>query len=426
MIRSVSNFSEASADLLSELFWQSSMRIAIIDDLCRIVLTSKAFRDAFAHQIRVEDGSELICFERRDGDKTFRVRLAGLPPGERLAINVKLPFAGVESRIQLEVSALHSHREARRLFLTEWIPEGNGESLSKAALEIEQNYRELQENLPVGVYRALSSGLIQTCNSALIRMMRYETFEELQKARLADVWVDPSQRERMIEKLREDGFVLGYQVRLRRADATELIASFDARGTFDGDGRLLYFDTIVQDITRRVEAKRELERLARTDSLTGLYNRQHLMAKLEAERVRAERYDRPLSVMLIDLDHFKQVNDGHGHLAGDAVLISAATVIRNTLRETDFVGRYGGEEFLVVLPETELKGALDLAERLRRAMADTGHMLPDGNVLEVTCSIGVAEAIFDEIEDIIDLADSAMYSAKRSGRNMVMRCRTTP
>ena len=400
------------------------MRVAIMDGRARIVITSKSFRDAFPTVIDVADGWELVTLEGRlDGD-TLPDRLFKIPPGERMNLTVRVPFAGVENTIRIEVAGLHSKYRGRQLYLTEWIAEGDREAFSRSMVQIEESYRELQENLPVGVYRAVEEGLIQTTNSALIRMMGFESFEALQSARLHEVWVHPEQRTMMIGRLREEGFVLGYEVTLRRADGTELEASFDARGTFDSEGNLVYFDAIVQDITEKVQAQRKLEQMARTDSLTGLYNRQHLMERFEDELARSSRYNRSLSVMMIDLDHFKQVNDGYGHLAGDDVLAAAATVIDETLRETDFVGRYGGEEFLAVLPETPLEGALDLAERLRGAMEDTCHWMPCGDELEVTCSIGVAEAVCDEVEDIIDLADSAMYAAKRAGRNTVMSCMT--
>lgn len=273
----------------------------------------------------------------------------------------------------------------------------------------------------MGIYRADEKGILQTANSALIRIMGYDSFEELQNVSLKDVWVDPEQRIRMIERLRKEGSVLNYEVHLRRRNGDELIASFDARGTFDAEGRLVHFDTIVQDITRRIQAKMELERLARTDSLTGLFNRQYLMERFEEEIARAGRYDRPLAVMLIDLDHFKVVNDTHGHLAGDAVLVSAVSSITGILRETDFAGRYGGEEFCVVMPETSIQGAVELAERLREAMEETDHILSTGSKLRVTCSIGVSEVSSGSVEETIALADLALYAAKRSGRNRVER-----
>ncbi|MBN2608589.1 MAG: diguanylate cyclase, partial [Candidatus Fermentibacteraceae bacterium] len=408
-------------ELLQELFWRSSLRVAVIDRSGRLFLTSKAFRDAFSSVIGVADGYEILEFDYGSGSRVYLERLAGLLPGEAFSSSMKLPFAGVESEIRVETSALFSKREQESLFLTEWIPSADSGTSALALEEIEQKYRNLQENLPVGIYRADQGGLLQTANSALIRMMGFDSFEELQQARLKEVWVDPGQRVKMIRRLRSEGSVLGYQVNLRRKNGEELIASFDARGTFDAEGRLVYFDTIVQDITSREMAKRELEKLARTDSLTGLLNRQHLMERLEEEMDRTFRYRRPLSLMIVDLDHFKDVNDNHGHLVGDAVLKAAATRISETLRKTDFAGRYGGEEFCVVLPETGLKGATGLAERLRKSMEGSRHPMDDGTELRITCSIGVAEASCRDIEETIAVADAALYLAKRSGRNRVER-----
>ena len=412
--------SDYSDELLTELFWKSSLRIAVLDSRARIVLTSKAFRDSFPQLVGIsEDGSEVLIFPHEDVHVSYFERLAVLPPGDRSSFLIRLSFAGVETIFRIETTSLYSKRNNNPVFLAEWVPADDPETISHALAEIEHKYRNLQENLPVGIYRGTGNGLLQTANSALIRMMGFDSFEDLQNVSLEDVWVDTEQRAKMIERLRKEGSVLNYEVHLRRKNGDELIASFDARGSFDAEGKLVYFDTIVQDITRRVQAKMELERLARTDCLTGLFNRQYLMERFEEEIVRAKRYDRPLTAMLIDLDYFKVVNDTHGHLAGDAVLVSAVSSITGILRETDFAGRYGGEEFCVVMPETDIQGAEELAERLRKAMEETRHILPDGSDLCITCSIGVTEVSSGSVKETIALADSALYIAKRSGRNRV-------
>lgn len=414
--------SDVSDEFLQEVFWTSSLAVAVISREGRLFLTSKAFRDSFFGMIEFyeEKQCELLRFRGSSEEEPFLGRLASVPPGERFSYSLTVPFAGVESEVEVQVSALRSRRGNEPLFLTEWIPAADDETFRKVLNEIEQKYRNLQENLPVGIYRAGEDGVLKTANRALVGMMGFDSFEELQNAQLQDVWVDIEQRTEMIDRLRNEGSVLNYQVNLRRRDGSELIASFDARGTFDSDGKLVYFDTIVQDITSRVLAKRELERLARTDSLTGLLNRQRLMERLEKEVERATRYGRPLSVMIMDLDHFKEVNDNYGHLAGDSVLVSTAKTVSSTLRATDFAGRYGGEEFCVVLPETGMDGAADLAQRLREAVENKEHYI-DGASLTVTCSIGVAEAESGDVEETIAMADAALYLAKGSGRNRVER-----
>ena len=164
-----------------------------------------------------------------------------------------------------------------------------------------------------------------------------------------------------------------------------------------------------------------LEALAHTDSLTLVLNRRALVSRLVAEVDRARRYQSVVTILMIDLDHFKGVNDTYGHLAGDQVLRDVAAVLQHEMRSVDIVARYGGEEFVVVLPETATDGAVAFAERLRerieaRAFESTGH------ALLLTASIGVAtfpSARVASMEDLLARADEALYRAKADGRNRV-------
>jgi diguanylate cyclase (GGDEF)-like protein len=176
------------------------------------------------------------------------------------------------------------------------------------------------------------------------------------------------------------------------------------------------------NLLKAQEAEEELGKLAATDVLTGLLNRGAFFRQADAELARARRYGRPLAVIALDVDHFKQVNDTRGHAAGDAVLRSVAQLWRETLRVTDCMGRMGGEEFCVVLPETGIDTALALAERLR-ADLERVRMAPPYEDVAVTVSIGVSMLADSDqrIQDAIARADSAMYDAKRDGRNCVRR-----
>lgn len=161
---------------------------------------------------------------------------------------------------------------------------------------------------------------------------------------------------------------------------------------------------------------RELEIAARTDRLTQLNNRHQLDDVMERELLRFQRSRKPFSVLLIDCDYFKSVNDDHGHQVGDLVLIEMARVLRQTVRVTDTVGRWGGEEFLVIMPETELYGALQVGEKIRQAI--DAHVFP--TVGHRTASFGAAELrSADDIKGIIARADEALYLAKANGRNRV-------
>lgn len=178
------------------------------------------------------------------------------------------------------------------------------------------------------------------------------------------------------------------------------------------------FKLVVLDALEKAFHQTLLEQGSK-DGLTGLSNRRAIMSELGSRFQVANRYGRPLSVILCDLDLFKKVNDTHGHPAGDAVLRIFAEVTAQTFREPDLVGRIGGEEFLVLLPETEIEGALVGAERLRRALEATPVDIGGGTLLRVTCSLGVAARRDDDPEPgaLVGRADAALYKAKAAGRN---------
>ncbi len=169
------------------------------------------------------------------------------------------------------------------------------------------------------------------------------------------------------------------------------------------------------------EQYNKLRWLALTDELTGLINRRHFMERAAQEIQRARRYQRSLSVLMMDLDRFKLINDRYGHAVGDQVLAATGEVIRKTLRSTDIAGRYGGEELCFLLPDTDTQGAVLLAERIRRALAAHSFSTADGVTFQVTCSIGVTTLGSDVTDhlSIISQADLAMYQAKAAGRNRV-------
>ena len=200
----------------------------------------------------------------------------------------------------------------------------------------------------------------------------------------------------------------------RLATATDLTASVDT-GKVD-DARLR------AGFGRLAERMGQAWTLATVDLLTGALNRQALLARLEEELDRAARYQRPCSIVLVDLDHFKRVNDTHGHMAGDAVLREVAErPDQPTSASVDLVGRYGGEEFMIVMPETDADAAAASAEKLRRLVGSRQVRLEDGHVLAVTLSAGVAGGLgqFLQLDALVRDADAALYSAKSLGRDQV-------
>ncbi|GLH65823.1 GGDEF domain-containing protein [Geothrix edaphica] len=214
--------------------------------------------------------------------------------------------------------------------------------------------------------------------------------------------------------LEDLGSTNGTLVNGERADGVVMLRAGD-RLTFGGH----VLKVVAMDPLERAFHETLLD-LSTKDPLTGLANRTRALGEFQTRFGLSVRYRRPLSVLMCDLDHFKQINDAHGHGAGDFVLQIFGERLRATLREADVAGRIGGEEFLVILPETDLNGAQPFAERLRKAIAAAPVPLP-GCDLEVTCSLGIAERVPGDLDagHMLARADAGLYRAKMEGRNRV-------
>ncbi|MCF2945637.1 sensor domain-containing diguanylate cyclase [Paenibacillus tarimensis] len=190
--------------------------------------------------------------------------------------------------------------------------------------------------------------------------------------------------------------------------------------TIQDDGLLSGRMVVLRDITERKEMERQLRELSVTDELTRLHNRRYFDIKFREETIRSERFAHPLSLVLIDLDHFKQVNDTHGHLAGDMVLKQVAAAIQQEVRQTDYCARFGGEEFALLLPETDEDGAVDVAERISQRIKAL-----DFGSFSVTASFGIMTQSSDfDIQPMIEQADQALYQAKDNGRDQICVARS--
>lgn len=188
----------------------------------------------------------------------------------------------------------------------------------------------------------------------------------------------------------------------------------------DKKGRVTHFATIGRDLTATKRLQEELRQMASTDPLTGLLNRRRFLEQAESDFQRSLRYQHELAVVMLDIDHFKTINDTRGHFTGDQVLVAMSRSTESLLRNTDIMGRWGGEEFAILMPETPLAGAAILAERLREELARLVVTTSSGD-LRFTVSAGVAARgkTDADVTDIMQRADTALYAAKEHGRNRI-------
>jgi diguanylate cyclase (GGDEF)-like protein/PAS domain S-box-containing protein len=207
--------------------------------------------------------------------------------------------------------------------------------------------------------------------------------------------------------------------RLKR-DGSRLWANSVITALPDESGTVRGFVVVSRDLTERKRLEDDMKKLAAVDPLTGAYNRRKGDALLAVEFSQWKRYGRSFAVLMLDIDHFKAVNDRFGHGAGDAVLIALVQTCRKALRPMDMVMRWGGEEFLIVLPNTGAAGALSTAERLRIAVAATEAAGSEGAPIRFTISVGAAVPEGDSPSELLSRSDEALYAAKTGGRNRVV------
>lgn len=247
------------------------------------------------------------------------------------------------------------------------------------------------------------------------KMLGYRRDEVLGKP-AEELYLDPAEREKLLRLLAKKGSVMDYETRLRRRDGKSIHISLTLSYLRDGNGRIIGTVGISKDIRKRKVLEHKLKKLATADQLTALYNRAHFNTRIQEEIERARRLRRPLALILLDLDGFKEYNDSKGHLAGDSVLRGVGRILLQACRRyVDSAFRYGGDEFTILMPDTAAEGAFALAERVRGEVE--WALMPD-----ISVSIGVSE--LREGQDwraFLQAADKAMYSAKTEGGNRTRR-----
>jgi diguanylate cyclase (GGDEF)-like protein/PAS domain S-box-containing protein len=295
----------------------------------------------------------------------------------------------------------------------------------EALVQQERKFRTLAENAPINILRFDHNGRIAYINSRFSSVLGVSA-NSILGSQLSDV---PNMKVLLhaVEKTIASGEEQVFEIELPEVDdelATHLISMVPET---DAEGNSVGVLATGLDISERKRLERELEYQANVDFLTGLVNRRHFIEVAEKELIRFERYHGGLSIILFDIDLFKQINDAHGHSVGDLVLKELARVSLESVREIDVVARFGGEEFVVLLPHTSQQEAAEIAERLRQSIAEASVKLDNGVRVRFTASLGVitlsntrqTHKDLLNIDQLIKRADAAMYTAKRQGRNRV-------
>jgi len=399
--------------------------------------------------VALASGECLVCADARreprlDPVRCDRhdVRSLGVAPFEGagqsnrvLVVTSRLPGAfGDEDQELLAIlaraltrrSELDGQLRAQRLLLTE-------SEIAVATLrESEARFRSAFDHAGIGMAMMSLDGRWLKVNPALCRTLGYSRQELLAQNHASITHVDDRELDR--EPLRRilAGEVTRYELEKRyvHKNGSPMWALLTLSALQNSERQAVSLVAQIQDITSRKASEESLRALAVRDDLTGVWNRREMFRLLNEEASRADRHGRPLSLIMLDVDHFKVVNDTHGHQAGDASLRQIARIIEDCVRSFDRVARYGGEEFAVILPETLGSDAIVVAERIRSRVAaqefSVGHKNGTEVRITLTVSSGIATIMGPKestVEAMIQDADAGLYAAKNGGRN---RCVAAP
>ncbi len=284
----------------------------------------------------------------------------------------------------------------------------------------QQEYQTLRDTITDVIYRTDTDGVISDMSAASFSILGYRP-QEMIGHELSEFYVNPADRNRIITAIRDnDGHAIQVEAALRHRDGHSVWVSTNAYLKRDGSGRPAGIEGIARDISERKAMEDELRLLSTHDDLTGAFNRRYFINEVEREMERARRYGAALTLLILDIDLFKTVNDTFGHPTGDTVLQQFAALSRNTLRKSDVFARMGGEEFAALMPETDRPRADQFCERLReRVEGAIFHDEENVSAVRITVSIGATTLQQDDRDfgHLYARADNALYRAKSTGRN---------
>ncbi len=266
---------------------------------------------------------------------------------------------------------------------------------------------------PILISRLLDDSVIYI--NPLAQKLFGVTSDEIPSFHFSHYFANPVQRIELISKIKKETVIDSFEVEMKNPKTGNTFWYDLSTKAIDMDGELALYTTF-KDMTQKKHKEQDLLEKATTDSLTGLFNRRQFEVLAQKEIQIAQRHGMPFCVLMLDIDHFKKVNDTYGHDMGDSVLQQLALALKTTLRESDILARYGGEEFIVFLTHTTPNEGLFAAERIRRSIEDL-HIHLNGHEVTVTISIGLSGILNNSLPELVKQADIALYESKRTGRN---------
>ena len=488
ILRQMERFSEISADILSikdeeELFDHVSQAVVDISDFGRVLISyftdTPPYREIIGHKgikktdlerlkkarmprekhlkyfeksVKIGSQSRYIPYSSKDildkdavvpGEKTYPKKEGRWNREDNLLVamkDTKGQIIGIISVNDSKSGLIPTEETVRPLeifanLISEIIQR---HKLSQIISKSEEKYRELVNNVKIGIYRATPGEKLLEVNPSVVEMFGYTRAKEFLKVKTAYLYENPDDRLTLMKELEENDLAKNKEFIMKKKDGTSFWASLTSTAVRDNSGKIIYYDTVLEDITERKDLEEEVKRLLITDELTGVYNRRHFNQNLPQEIKTAERWRSALSLIMIDVDDFKEYNDKYLHLEGDEVLKQTAQVISSIIRkEMDWASRFGGDEFIIILPGLSTAQAAKVGERIIKFFQRI-KFKPKDEIVQKTLSMGVACCHYAEVRprrgdknkgtptdyekvatQLTILADKALFKAKKAGRNQL-------
>lgn len=420
------NISEQKhAEKLFSAVFESHNAIMLLLDVgsMRVIDANNSARNFYGERLLGASASRLIDISQGTKLEELLQQASG---GSTIFAGIAVNQHGEKRNIQSDIAIIEQDMKKIAFIITYDVTE---KMILEAALQNARHEAEKNLELILALFAAIPNpvlflnkdGLVTGCNRSYERFFGKSASEIVGAEPDIDINL-PKLDEDNACTVSEDFIdgVIVYECRIKNAWQQERYFEIHSSITRDKNNQPSGSVIVMVDITERKHREMELRLRATTDMLTGVYNRAYFMELAEAEVTRAHRYSLPMSIIFIDIDYFKRINDEYGHFAGDSVLSEIASLCEDTLREADFIGRLGGEEFAACLVQCAINDAYTVAERIRKLVEERQfHAGP--HKMSVTLSVGVAQLRENEgLENVINRSDAALYEAKKMGRNKVI------